>query len=223
MSDFAYLQSASQSGNTALAFPSSNIAGNLIVVATSNFSVSAISDTQGNSYGLVAATSDGSSGGPQVQIWIALNINAGANSVTATGLNGGGNGSSIAIIEYTAPSSFASTGTANPGAGMVNGSNGYYQSSSEALLIIATHDFSSAHSWTGTNLTVRETTAEGGGQTLGIGDFYSATSTTSAVSTLNGGGGSTRTASLLNFIVGGGGSSTSHIQISLSDPLVVTE
>src|ERR1035437_6733066 len=217
MSDFAYLQSASQSGNTALAFPSSNIAGNLIVVATSNFSVSAISDTQGNSYGLVAATSDGSSGGPQVQIWIALNINAGANSVTATGLNSGGNGSSIAIIEYTAPSSFASAGAACAGAGMVNGSNGYYQSPSETLLIIATHDWSSSHSWTGTSLTVRETTAEGGGQTLGIGDFYSATSTTSAVSTLNGGGGSTRTASLLNFIVGGGGSSTSHIQISLSD------
>src|ERR1035437_8716841 len=220
MSNFVYLQSASQSGNAALAFPSANVAGNLIVVATSNVSVSAVNDTQSNSYNLVASSGGSSS---QIQIWIALNINAGANSVTATGLNSGGNGSSIAIIEYTAPSSFASAGAACAGAGMVNGSNGYYQSSSEALLIIATHDFSSAHSWTGTNLTVRETTAEGGGQTLGIGDFYSATSTTSAVSTLNGGGGSTRTASLLNFIVGGGGSSTSHIQISLSDPLVVTE
>ena len=218
MSAFAYLQSASQSGNSALAFPSANVAGNMIVVATSNISVTAVNDTQSNSYNLVAAKDNGS---PQLQIWVALNIKAGANSVTATGLSSGGGNSSIAIIEYTVPSSFSFAGSANISAGMVNGSNGYYQSSSETLLVIASYDYGSAHSWAGTNLTVRETTTEGGGQTLGIGDFDTATSTPATISTLNGGGTASCSCSLINFIMSG--SSTSHIQISLSDPLVVTE
>ncbi len=216
MSVFAYLQSASQSGNAALAFPSNNTAGNMIVVATSNISVTAVNDTQGNSYSLVSSAASGS---PQLQMWVALSIKAGANSVTATGLNVGGSNSSIAIIEYTVPSSFAFACSANIYAGMTNGSNGKYQSSGETLLVIASYDYSSAHSWTGTNLTVRETTTEGGGQTLGIGDFDITTSTTSTVSYLNGGSGSSITGSLINFIAGG--SSTSDIQISLSDPLVV--
>jgi|ERR1035437_1939454 hypothetical protein len=219
MSNFVYLQSASQSGNAALAFPSANVAGNMIVVATSNVNVTAVNDTQSNSYNLVAL--GGSSGGAQIQIWIALNINAGANSVTATGLAGGGNGSSIAIIEYTTTSSVMSAGAAIGGSGGINGPNSRYQSSGETLLIIATHDYANAHSWTGTNLTVRETTAEGGGQTLGIGDFYSAASMTPTVSTLNGGTGNSVTGNLLNFVMGGGGSSTSDIQISVSDPLVI--
>jgi len=207
MSAFAYLQSASQSGNTALAFPSSNIAGNMIVVANSGSSVTAVNDTQGNSYNLVTIF------GAHVQIWVALNINAGANSVTATGLNSGYGGSSIAIIEYTVPSSFGFVG--------INGPSARCQSSNETLLIIATYDPVSSHSWTGTNLTVRETTTEAGGQTLGVGDFYSATRTIATISNLDSGvlGG----CCLLNFIAGGGGSSTSHIQINLSDPLVVTE
>ena len=218
MSAFAYLQSASQSGNAALAFPSSNTAGNMIVVATSNISVTAVNDTQGNSYNLITAIS---SGPAQTQIWVALSINAGANSVTATGLNGSGSGSSIAIIEYAVPSSFVFAGGNSSGPSGINGSNSRYQSSNETLLIITTHDWGSAHSWTGTNLTVRETTAEAGGETLGIGDFNTATSTTSTISTLNGGGGASCSCSLINFIMSG--SSTSHIQISLSDPLVVTE
>ena len=219
MSNFAYLQSASKSGNSALAFPSANVAGNMIVVAVSNINVTAINDTQGNSYNLVASGGSGTSA--QIRIWIALNINAGANSVTATGLNASGAHSSIAIIEYTTTSSVASAGSAVAGSGGTNGTNSRYQSSGEVLFIIATYDFASSHSWTGTNLTVRETVAEGGGQTLGIGDFYSATSTTPTVSTLNGGGTNSFTGSLINFIAGGGGSSTSNIQISLSDPLVV--
>jgi hypothetical protein len=218
MSAFAYLQSASQSGNAALAFPSSNTAGNMIVVATSNISVTAVNDTQGNSYNLITAIS---SGPAQTQIWVALSINAGANSVTATGLNGSGSGSSIAIIEYAVPSSFVFAGGNSSGPSGINGSNSRYQSSNETLLIITTHDWGSAHSWTGTNLTVRETTAEAWGETLGIGDFNTATSTTSTISTLNGGGGASCSCSLINFIMSG--SSTSHIQISLSDPLVVTE
>ena len=218
MRAFAYLQSASQSGNAALAFPSSNTAGNMIVVATSNISVTAVNDTQGNSYNLITAIS---SGPAQTQIWVALSINAGANSVTATGLNGSGSGSSIAIIEYAVPSSFVFAGGNSSGPSGINGSNSRYQSSNEKLLIITTHDWGSAHSWTGTNLTVRETTAEAGGETLGIGDFNTATSTTSTISTLNGGGTASCSCSLINFIMGG--SSTSHIQISLSDPLVVTE
>ena len=216
MSDFAYLQSASQSGNAALAFPSANVAGNMIVVATSNTSVTAVNDTQGNSYNLVASGSDGSS---SIQIWIALNINAGANSVTATGLLASGSGSSIAIIEYTAPSSFTFAGSAIKGTGAINGTNSRYQSSSETLLIIATYDYGGAHSWGGTNLTVRETTVEIGTQTLGIGDFDTATSTTATVSTLNGGGAYTVSGSLLNFIASGG--LTNDIRISVSDLLVV--
>jgi hypothetical protein len=218
MSAFAYLQSASHSGNAALAFPSANVAGNMIVVATSSTSVTAMNDTQSNSYNLVAYINAGAA---SIQIWVALNINAGANSVTATGLAWDHAGSSIAIIEYTAPSSFTFVGSAIGGAGAINGSNSRYQSSSETLLIISTYDYDTGHSWTGTNLTVRETTAEAGGSTLGIGDFDTTTSTIATISTLNGGGAGTASCSLLSFIMGG--SPTSNIQISLSDPLVVTE
>jgi hypothetical protein len=190
----------------------------MIVVATSNINVTAVNDTQGNSYNLVTAIH---AGAPSIQIWVALSINAGANSVTATGLNANSGGSSIAIIEYTTPSSFMFTGGNSGGPGGINGSNSRYQSSSETLLVIATYDYDTGHSWTGTNLAVRETTAEAGGSTLGIGDFDTATSTTATISTLNGGGSGSASCSLINFIAGGGGSSTSHIQISLSDPLVV--
>lgn len=215
MSAFAYLQSASQSGNVALAFPSVNVAGNMIVVATSNTSVTAVNDTQGNLYNIASNAYFGSS---QIQMWVALNIKAGANSVTATGLAGSGANSSIAIIEYTAPTSFQLISTS---------SKLLYetasQSPSETLLIIASYDYHSSHSWTGTNLTIRETTTEGGGQTLGIGDFYTATSTITTSSAINGcsDSGGCPTATLSNIQMGGGGSSTSDIQISVSDPLVV--
>lgn len=217
MGVFAYLQSASQSGNAALAFPSANVAGNMIVVATSNVSVSAVNDTQSNSYNLVSSESTGSN---QIQIWVAVSIKSGANSVTATGLASGSQHSSIAIIEYTVPSSFIFTGIGAAAGTPPNGSNSYYQSSSETLLIIAAYDYSTAHSWTGTNLTVRETTAEAGGQTMSIGDFDTVSSTTATISTLNSG---QIAAGLLIIQAGGSGSSTSDIQISVSDPLVVTE
>lgn len=205
---FAYRQSASQSGNVPLAFPSNNVAGNMIVVATSNTAVSAVNDTAGNIYSLLSTQT---SGPIQLQLWVAQNINSGANNVTATGLNASGSNSSIAIIEYTVPATYgvaAANGgfTINP----VNGSNTQYMSPGETLLIIATYDFHSSHSWTGTNLTVRETTAEGGGQTMGIGDFDAATSTIATVSTLNtcSQANSCFTANLLNFAITGGSTAT---------------
>src|SRR5271157_4120207 len=185
-SAFAYRQSASQSGNTALAFPSNNVAANMIVVATSNISVSAVNDTQGNIYTLLSSQNHLSA---QLQIWCALNIKSGANSVTATGLAASGAGSSIAIIEYTVPASFASVAASgdNLNSGTPNnGSGTFYQSPSEVLLIIAAYDFHSSHAWTGTNLTIRQTTTEGGGQSLSIGDFDTASSTFATISTLNG-------------------------------------
>lgn len=202
---FGYRQSASQSGNTALAFSSNNVAGNMIVVATSKFSVSAVTDTQSNSYNLVSAQVNGN---PQLQVWVALNIKAGANSVTATGLNPSGANSSIAIIEYTVPASFA-FGASNGGPGTPNnGSNTLHQSPSETLLVIASFDFATSHTWTGTNLTIRETVQEGGGQTLAIGDFDALTSTTATISTLGGCTGQCLSAALLNFQTTGGGAGT---------------
>lgn len=194
---FAYRQSASQSGDAALAFPSNNVAGNMIVVAVSQ-TVSAVSDTQSNTYSLVSAQSIGS---PRLQIWVALGIKAGANSVTATGLAVAGAYSSIAIIEYTVPSSFAVAGTPGSTGTPNNGSATLYKSSAETLLVIAAYDFHSSHAWTGTNLTVRQTTTETGGQTMSIGDFDTATSTLATISTLNGCSlaASCLAASLLNF------------------------
>jgi hypothetical protein len=187
----------------------------MIVVATSNVSVTAVNDTQGNTYTNTASVANSNR---QIQMWIAQNIKAGANSVTATGLSAGGANSSIAIIEYTAPSSFQFCYSLS-----MQSLSFASQSSNETLAVIATYDYHSSHSWTGTNLTVRETTSEGGGQTLGIGDFYSATSTITTSSAINGCSDSSGcpTTVLLNFTMGGGGSSTSDIQISVSDPLVV--
>lgn len=178
---FAYVQSASKSGNTALAFPSNNTAGNMIVVMVSSSTVSAVTDTRGNSYALFGGPNVNSN--VQIAVFAAINIAAGANSVTATGLNAGGANSSIAILEYTMPSSFY----------ILGGSNASNPSAlktvaglSETLIVFGSYDYHSAHSWTGTNLTVRQITTETGSETLGVGDGDATTVTLGTAFTLVG-------------------------------------
>lgn len=180
---FGYVQSASQSGNTALAFPSNNTAGNAIVVFTSvNSSLglaTAVNDTQGNTYTNLMSANGQPAGNTA---WIARNIKAGANSVTATGLNASGAGSSIAIFEITTPATSAYAvltcqtfnGGTNPfGCAAVNTNN--FISPGELFVLISCYDFATSHAWTGTNLTIQQTTTESGPQTMGVGqhDFAS--------------------------------------------------
>jgi hypothetical protein len=164
---FAFVQSKSQSGNSALAFTSNNTAGNIIYVFVSTTAVTAMTDTNANTYQKLDQLNGG---GPQIQIWVALNIAAGANSVTATGLAASGSGSSIAIAEYSHPASF------NLVAGLIfTDTVAPTSAAAETLSVMGIYDFHSSHAWTGTNLTIRETTTESGGQTLAMGDNVSAT------------------------------------------------
>lgn len=200
---FAYVQSKSQTGNTALAFTSNNTAGNLIVVMMSHGAVTAVTDTQNNTY--FKATNVN-----RTAVWYALNIAAGANSVTATGLNSSGAESSIAILEYTVPASYSVIG----GASIVvanTAAMAKFQTVVETLLVFSAYDGANNHSWTGTGLTVREVVNEGGGQGFAVGDTEVAsvaTSSTFSLKTCQSSGGC-NTAFVIATAPGGGASTPS--------------
>lgn len=85
------------SGNIGVAFPANNTAGNCIVVVASDWAgaPSAVTDSQGNTYALAVSNP----GTWFVSVWYALNIKAGANTVTAT--NSSGNTCQLTIHEYS--------------------------------------------------------------------------------------------------------------------------
>jgi len=218
---FGYVQSASQSGNSALPFGSNNTAGNAILVFTSTASggaSSAVTDTQGNSYTAIIINAQSPAG---INVWLAQNIKSGANSVTATGLNSSGAGSSIAIVEVTTPATTkyavlncqTENGTTNP-----FGCNATTDiiAPGEVFTLQACYDFANGHTWTGTNLTIRQTVQEGGGQTLGVGtNEYTSGITAGTVSEILGcsNGGSNRCSyggvQLVSTPTGSGGASPS--------------
>ena len=93
------------------AFPGNNTAGNFILVSFSwgsgSITVTGVSDTQGNTYTLVAGPTVGNSSGQTNAVYLATNIKAGANTITAS-LSGSAGGSGNAwAIEFN-----CSTGTA---------------------------------------------------------------------------------------------------------------
>ena len=198
-STFGYVQSASQSGNTALAFPSPNTPGNAILVFTSiglsgTGKCTLASDTQGNVYGELVLNSQSPAG---MTVWVAQNIKAGANSVSCAGLNASGGGSSIAIIEvqtpmaakYVVSTCMGENGTGGPFACSGNLGSNYFVSQVELFAVLASYDANSAITWTGTNLTIRETTTEVGPatQTLGVGtNDYASGVALGTASTING-------------------------------------
>ncbi len=88
----------------AVTFPSNNAAGNAIVVMASWYAAPGtptISDTKGNTYTMLPALTGGGAGNGEqtsILIWYALNIVAGANTVT---ISGAGIDVGITAVEYS--------------------------------------------------------------------------------------------------------------------------
>jgi hypothetical protein len=98
-----YVHTYSYPGNSVI-FPSSNTAGNAIVVMASWYAAPGtptISDTRGNTYTMLPALTGGGAGNGEqtsILIWYALNIAAGANTVT---ISGAGIDVGITAVEYS--------------------------------------------------------------------------------------------------------------------------
>jgi hypothetical protein len=98
-----YVHTYSYPGNSVI-FPSSNTAGNTIVVMASWYAAPGtptISDTRGNTYTMLPALTGGGAGNGEqtsILIWYALNIAAGANTVT---ISGAGIDVGITAVEYS--------------------------------------------------------------------------------------------------------------------------
>lgn len=91
----AFVQSAgastggSQSATLAKAFTSNNAAGNLLICVTRNFrtaagTISSVTDSNGNTWVQAPGGYQSNSNANDIQLWYALNCNAGANTVTLT-------------------------------------------------------------------------------------------------------------------------------------------
>lgn len=185
---FSYVQSNSTTAATSLTFSSNVTAGDLIVVAVSYYSGSNYAVAVNGASPILLASSTFSNGG--VQVFYLPNAAGGATTVTISGGTAADGGPSLAILEYTS--------TAAP---TVLGLQGYLNTeynpiqtftaaltlpTSEMLEIVALYDTHSSHTWTGTNLTVRQETAESGGQTLVIADVDVSSGTDTTVRTLTG-------------------------------------
>src|SRR5216684_1451788 len=171
---FAFVQSKSQSVNTALAFTSNNTAGNMIIFWCSSNSVTAVTDTRGNTYVKLAGSTAGStiqSARTETSIFAAFNIAAGANSVTPTGMAANGSFANMAIAEYVVFTSLNVGAGLNDTTAMSIGQIG----ASETLIVLGAQDFHSNHGWTGTNITVREQMHDSNGSCAGYGDTVAST------------------------------------------------
>lgn len=150
MPNFAYVQSAnvSTSASHSVAFGSNNVKNNIIICAISGGgdsvatqgATSVVTDTQGNQYYCVQGSTFGES-----LLFVAVNIKAGANTVTYAGGAGHANGQ-IYIAEYfSSVNYFVCPGGFSAGASLVNtdcafetASGPTFTSSSEVMVVWAT-------------------------------------------------------------------------------------
>lgn len=179
---FGFIQSISSTGVASLAFSSNVTAGSLIVVHLAGVDsvTSTVTDNLGNSYSRVLNLGTSYA----YSMWIAFGAAAGATTISASGMGGSAN-SNIAICEYSLVSTY------NWNAMMTNNINlggsdvpiPLFTTPTQTLVIMGLYDFASFHSWSATNLTVRETTHEPDSATLGCADgiFTDITTATSAM------------------------------------------
>lgn len=123
--NFAFVQAKSQNAAKTLAFATNTTAGDAIVVEMWTFSLSAISDTQGNTF------TCGS-----LNVCTAVNIAGGADTVTVTGSGVGyfaSYGMTIAEYSSTAPG-YAVTGVYGGSGTAVSG--GAFRSATEVMAIM---------------------------------------------------------------------------------------
>lgn len=121
---------ASNGTNVSQAFGSNNTAGNMIVAAVTWFGSGGTvtcSDTQGNTYATVRVEHD-STENQSLGVCYALNVSAGANTVTGTFSGGTSGFRAITVSEF---SGVATTGAVDAQAG-VGGSSGTNPSSGAA-------------------------------------------------------------------------------------------
>lgn len=99
-----------------ITFPSNNAAGNAIVVMASWYSTATptVSDTRGNTYTALTPFGDGGNGNGEpvsIGIWYAVNIAAGANTVTISGLGVDGGMTAVEYSGFTPSAGLGITST----------------------------------------------------------------------------------------------------------------
>jgi hypothetical protein len=144
--NFAWVQTTLSTGTAthSEAFTSNNTAGNAIIVVTYATAPGAgiPSDTQGNTYNIVQLQVFNN-----IAIYAALNIHAGANTITTTGGNGfvAAEYSSINPTYYVCPGS--SDTISSSGAGFSGGGSVTFTSPSEVMAVFGGNITASGGSW----------------------------------------------------------------------------
>lgn len=193
----AYVQSTSKDAGTTtsstLAFGSNNVAGNTIIVGIRIGTVSqtiTVSDTRGNTYAS-ALQFDDTNGGNTVAVFYALNIGAGANTITVSYTSGS------ATLRW-AQLEYSGTATSSP----LDGTATNQQTTGDSVfsanitttvngdLLIGIMVNANGDTWTaGSGYTSREQVPVGGTSKLMLEDqIQSAAATVNATATMAGGG-----------------------------------
>ncbi len=132
--NFAFVQATQLTGTMANSkgFPSSNVAGNVILVAVFGNTGGGVTDSQGNSYIAINETTFAG-----IELWVATNIKAGANTVTTSTGNG------MVAMEYSSvnPAYYVCPGASNvissDGQGFGGSGSVAFRTASEALALFA--------------------------------------------------------------------------------------
>lgn len=206
----SYVQSASASpGGSSKAFAGDNTAGNMLVASFCAFSgtlPSAVTDSQGNTWVLVSGSVTAAAA---INIFVAFNCAAGANTVSYTGLAGAGGGDAAMIAEYAAPAAgtgfnlFAMAG--GIGQNFPDTGHGYTVGATASVVIMAAYDKSTSHAWTGVNSTVREDQHPLALGSMALADGDNSTVTGGTQFAISGGGVNTVGVNIIVFAAGGGG------------------
>jgi hypothetical protein len=166
----SFVQSAAVANATTLAFPSSVTAGNLLLAYLTYWNgtvPSSLSDTKGNTWYLFWSNSGGAS---TSSLFVAIANGSGANTVTAIGMNNSNAG--WIVEEYSIASTDAiillgqTTGTGNS----ITLASSSTATPSGALVISFAYDIHSAHTWTSSNATIRQSITMPGAESAVAGD-----------------------------------------------------
>lgn len=222
----SYLQSATTSNASSLAFGSDVAKGTILIAYYAAWSVGGVcptswSDTQLNSWSLMPlSTTIGLPFGNASCMGFALSGTAGADTVSFGGATTTVN-QSLTILEYSAGATDGAIPSAiTQSSGTVSSftvTGNFYLPAGTAMRVVScVFDIHSAHTWTSSGATMRVQGQPTGGESVVCGDEAVTVSSTSYSNTYGGASGSTSIfGSLLYLVPTGGASSKQVVSVSV--------
>lgn len=209
----SYVQSngaaVTSSGTVTLALGSNTTAGDFLFLAEGCYNVApptAVTDGQSNVWLPVYFVNTGNA---QLQTLAAIAGSSAAETVTTSGFDA--SNCAWALLEYSAVNLSSLLGFGSGSSSITISSSTGYVTAVSGLAISVVFDEHSAHSWTNSGVTIRQSVQQTvGSETLGVGDanISSATFASPYTTTWSGGSGGTIAGQIQYISTGGGGGSS---------------